>query len=200
MDFLPTPEQDMLRKAVARLAGSFGHPYFQAKAASGDKQDELWHELAAAGYLGVHLPEAYGGGSMGISELAIVTEEVAAAGCPLLLLLVSPAICGTLIAKFGDDDQRERWLPPLASGSQKMAFAITEPDAGSNTHNISTAARRDGGEWRLSGTKYYISGVDEAAQVLVVARTASEEATGDARLSLFVVDTDSPGLDRVHIP
>ena len=81
---------------------------------------------------------------MGISELAIVLEELGVHGCPLLLLVVSPAICATIIARFGSDEQKQRWLPRFATGELKMAFAITEPDAGSNSHNISTsgAARR----------------------------------------------------------
>ncbi len=200
MDFRLSPEQEMLKEAAAKLAAGFGHAYFQQKTAEGGKQEELWAALGEAGFLGVHLPEAYSGGGMGISELAIVCEEVAAAGCPLLLMLVSPAICATLIARFGTDEQKSRWLPPMATGRTKMAFAITEPDAGSNSHRISTAARRDGEEWRLSGTKYYISGVDEADAVLVVARTGTDEATGRARLSLFIVDTGAPGFEATHIP
>ena len=82
MDFRPAQEQEMLRAAVAGLASSYGHRYFQEKTVSGGKTDELWQELGAAGFLGVHLPEAYGGGGRGIAELAIVCEEVAAAGCP----------------------------------------------------------------------------------------------------------------------
>jgi len=190
----------MLRDAVAKLAGGFGHTYFQEKTRTGEKQSELWRALGEAGFLGVHLPERYGGGGMGIAELTIVCEEVAAAGCPLLLILVSPAICATLLARFGTEEQQQRWLPGLASGEVKMAFAITEPDAGSNSHRISTTATRDGDEWRLGGTKYYISGVDEAEAVLVVARTGTDEETGRARLSLFIVDTDAPGLEATHIP
>ena len=107
--------------------------------------------------------------------------------------MVSPAICGTLLARFGTPAQRERWLPPIASGERKMVFAITEPDAGSNTHRLETVATRDGDGWRLSGRKYYISGVDEADAVLVVSRTGAEEGAGRGRLSLFIVDTDAPG-------
>jgi alkylation response protein AidB-like acyl-CoA dehydrogenase len=200
MDFRPTAEQEMLRSAVAKIAGGYGHDYFRERTASGGKQDELWLELGRAGFLGVHLPEEYGGGGMGIAELTIVCEEVAAAGCPLLLMLVSPAICGTLIAKFGTDEQKHRFLPEMAAGTTKLAFAITEPDAGSNSHRISTTARKDGDVWRIDGAKYYISGVDEAAAVVVVARTGTDEATGRARLSLFVVDTGSDGLEATHIP
>jgi len=199
VDFRPTQEQEMLRAAVAGIAAKFGHRYFQEKTGSGGKTDELWQELGAGGFLAVHLPEAYGGGGMGIAELAIVCEEVAAAGCPLLMMLVSPAICGTLLCHFGTDDQRTRWLPALASGQDKMAFAITEPDAGSNSYRISTTARHDGDEWVLSGTKAFISGADEAGEVLVVARTGTDEATGRAALSLFVVSSDAPGLKLVPI-
>ncbi|MGH9170116.1 MAG: acyl-CoA dehydrogenase family protein [Acidimicrobiales bacterium] len=200
MDFRLTPEQELLASAVAGIAGSYGHEYFQRKTREGGKQEELWQELGKGGYLGVHLPEEYGGGGMGIAELTIVCEEVAAAGCPMLLMLVSPAICGTLLARYGTDDQKARWLPTMAVGEEKMAFAITEPDAGSNSHKIATTATRDGDTWRLNGTKYYISGVDEAAAVLVVARTGTEAGTGRARLSLFVVATDHPGLVAQHIP
>ena len=190
----------MLSDAVAGLAAKYGHRYFQEKTASGGKTDELWEELGAGGFLAVHLPEAYGGGGMGIAELAIVCEEVAAAGCPLLMMLVSPAICGTLLSRYGTEQQCASWLPPLASGEDKMAFAITEPDAGSNSHRISTLARRDGDEWLLSGTKYFISGMDEAGAVLVVARTGTDETSGRAELSLFVVTSDSPGLTVAPIP
>ena len=199
MDFRPTPEQELLKESVSKIAAGYGHEYFQRKSREGAKQDELWTELGEGGFLGVHLPEAYGGGGMGISELAIVCEEVAAAGCPLLLILVSPAICGSLIAKFGTEEQCRKWLPGLANGEEKMAFAITEPDAGSNSHRISTSAKRDGDTWRLNGTKYYISGVDEAEAILVVAKTGVDESDR-ARLSLFVVDTSSNGLVATPIP
>jgi alkylation response protein AidB-like acyl-CoA dehydrogenase len=196
MDFQETAEQTLLREAVAKIAADYGHGYFRAKAKAGEKTTELWRAVGEAGFVGVNLPEEHGGGGMGIAELAIVTEELAAAGCPLLLLMVSPAICGTLLARFGTPEQRRRWLPPIASGERKMVFAITEPDAGSNTHKLDTVATRDGDGWRISGRKYYISGVDEADAVLVVSRTGVEEGSGRGRLSLFIVDTDAPGLDR----
>ena len=128
-----------------------------------------------------------------------MSEELAAQGCPLLLILVSAAISAELITRFGSDEQKQQWLPALAAG-EKMAFAITEPDAGSNTHRLSTTAVRDGDTYRLNGTKTYISGVDESAAVLVVARTGTDEDTGDARLSMFIVDSDAAGLERTLIP
>ena len=131
-------------------------------------------------------------------ELAIVEEELAAAGCGLLMMVVSPAICGTVIARFGTDDQKARWLPGLADGSQIMAFGITEPDAGSNSHEITTVARRDGSDWLLSGRKTFISGVDIADNVLIIGRTESS-ATGRLQPALFVVPTDSPGFTKTRI-
>jgi alkylation response protein AidB-like acyl-CoA dehydrogenase len=200
MDFRETDEQLMLRQTVAEIAAGFGHEWFVSKARRGEKSEELWHALARQGFIGVNTPEEYGGGGMGIGELAIVCEEVAAQGCPLLLLLVSPAICASIIARHGTEEQRRRWLPEMAAGAIRMAFAITEPDAGSNSHRISTTATRDGDGWRLRGTKYYISGVDESQAVLVVARTGGEPDSGRGELSLFVVDVDSPGLQRSLIP
>ncbi len=200
MDFRETDEQHMLREAVGAIAAKYGHDYYVRCARSGVKADELWAELGSHGFLGVNVPESFGGGGMGISELAIVLEELATHGCPLLLMVVSPAICATIVERFGSDAQKERWLGRFATGELKMAFGITEPDAGSNSHNISTTATRDGDVYRLSGTKYYISGADESEAVLVVTRTGTDEHSGRGRLSLFVVDLDSVGLEKTVIP
>jgi len=200
MDFQETTEHAMLREAVGKIAADFGHDYFAAKVKAGGHTTELWQAVGRGGYLGVNVPEAYGGGGMGIGELAIVAEELGAHGCPLMLLMVSPAICATIIARYGTDAQRGRWLPGLATGELKLSFAITEPDAGSNSHRLATVATRHGGRWRIRGTKYYISGVDEADAILVVARTGMDQVTGRGRLSLFLVDAGAPGLGRTLIP
>jgi alkylation response protein AidB-like acyl-CoA dehydrogenase len=199
VDFAESDEHGLLRAAVADVVGDFGHEYFATRVRAGEKVDELWTALADHGFLGVHLPEAYGGGGAGIVELAIVGEETAAAGCPLLTTLVSPAICAELIARYGSDHQRAHWLPGLAAG-RKMAFAITEPDAGSNSHRISTTATRDGEAWRVRGQKTFISFVDEADAVLVVVRTGVADDAGRGRLSLLIVDADAPGLQATLIP
>jgi alkylation response protein AidB-like acyl-CoA dehydrogenase len=195
MDLRETDEQQLLRKSVAEMAGKYGHEYLMAKARAGGKTTELWAEAGRNGYLGVAVPAEYGGGGAGMVELAIVAEEIAAAGCPLLLIVVSPAIAASVIATSGTVDQRERWLPGFADGSVKMSFAITEPDAGSNSHRITTTARRDpdGAGWRLSGTKYYISGVDETDATLVVARL-EDSRDGTLRPAMFIVPTDTPGM------
>jgi alkylation response protein AidB-like acyl-CoA dehydrogenase len=114
------------------------------------------------------------------------------------MMVVSPAINGTIISKFGTDEQKRRWIGGIADGSITMAFAITEPDAGSNSHRITTTARRDGGDWILNGQKVFISGVDQAQVVLVVGRT-EEAKTGNLRPALFIVPTDSPGFTYTPI-
>ncbi|MGX7730499.1 acyl-CoA dehydrogenase family protein [Rhodococcus sp. 2H158] len=191
MSVIETDEQKQLRAAVAGLAKRYNYvDYVLPKARKGEPLTELWREAARLGFLGVNLPEEYGGGGAGIYELALVQEELAAQGCGLLLVVVSPAICGTIIAKFGTDEQKQRWLPALADGSKIMAFGITEPDAGSNSHQITTVARRDGEDWILRGSKIYISGVDQADAVLIVART-EDAKSGKLRPALFIVPTDA---------
>jgi alkylation response protein AidB-like acyl-CoA dehydrogenase len=192
MSFVETEERQALRAAVAELGAAYGASYYIGKAKTGGKTDELWAEAGRLGYLGVNVPEEYGGGGGGIGDLAAVCEELAAAGCPLLLMVVSPAICATIIARSGTEEQKKRWLPRFADGTVKMAFAITEPDAGSNAHRITTTARRDGDGWVLSGQKTFISGVDEADAVLFVSRTQDQKGT--LRPSLFIVPTDAPGF------
>ena len=198
MDFSEPDESRLLRDAVSGIARRYGHEYYVRQSRSKATSSTLWSELAEGGFMSVNIPEAYGGGGMGLAELAIVCEEVAAAGCPLLLMLVSPAICVSILTRFGTEEHKQRWLSRLARGD-KMVFAITEPDAGSNSHRLSTVATRHGDGYLISGQKYYISGVDEADTMLVVTRTGLDERTGAGRLSLFVVDTDAPGLVREPI-
>ncbi|MFD5099600.1 acyl-CoA dehydrogenase family protein [Streptomyces albidochromogenes] len=193
-----TEEHTALRSAVAALGKRYGRDYMTTVVREGRHPDTLWAEAAKLGYLGVNLPEEYGGGGGGIAELSIVLEELGAAGCPLLMMVVSPAICGTVIARFGTDTQKAAWLPGLADGSLTMAFGITEPDAGSNSHRITTTARRDGDDWLLTGRKVFISGVDIADATLVVGRT-EDARTGRLKPCLFIVPRDTPGFQRAQI-
>jgi alkylation response protein AidB-like acyl-CoA dehydrogenase len=195
-----TDEHRLIRESVAAIAADFGHAYFVAQARAGLNPDELWRAVAEAGFVGANLPERFGGSGMGIAELSIVIEELAAHGCPLLMLVVSPAICGSIIAAHGAPELQATWLPEIASGRMRMSFAITEPDAGSNSHRISTSATRDGDGWRLNGSKTFITGVDNSHAILVVANTGRDDSTGRGRLSLFIVPTDAPGLSKTVIP
>src|SRR4051794_17553846 len=199
LSLVPSQEEAMLRETVASIAGSFGPEYTRRINTAGEPPLELWDALASRGYLGVNIPEEYDGGGLGMAALAAVGEEVTAAGCGLLLIVVSPAIVGSILTRHGTPDQKDHWLRGIARGTTKFAFAITEPDAGSNSHNLATAARRDNGKWILRGQKTFISGVEEADAILVVARV--READGSLGLPLLlIVDTDAPGLERQHIP
>ncbi|MFI1935342.1 acyl-CoA dehydrogenase family protein [Streptomyces sp. NPDC020330] len=195
---LETEEHQALRAAVAALGKRYGRDYMTTVIREGAHTDELWAEAAKLGYLGVNLPEEYGGGGGGMAELSIVLEELGAAGSPLLMMIVSPAICGTVIARFGTEDQKRKWLPGLADGSLTMAFGITEPDAGSNSHRITTTARRDGTDWVLTGRKVFVSGVDMADATLIVGRT-EDARSGKLKPCLFIVPRDEPGFGRNRI-
>ncbi|MCT4357756.1 acyl-CoA dehydrogenase [Streptomyces sp. Je 1-79] len=186
---IESEELTALRAAVSALGHRHG-PGFDRAA--------LWAEAGKLGYLGVNLPEEYGGGGGGMAELSVVLEEAGAAGAPLLMMIVSPAICGTVIARFGTEEQKRTWLPGLADGSRTMAFGITEPDAGSNSHRITTTATKTEDGWVLNGRKVFVSGVDIADATLIVGRT-SDARTGNLKPCLFVVDRDAPGFQRRQI-
>ncbi|MER5538891.1 acyl-CoA dehydrogenase family protein [Streptomyces mirabilis] len=189
-------EHRLIRESTAKIAARYGHAYYSERARAGTGLEELWGELGEAGLLGVHLPEEYGGGGAGLAELVVVLEELAAHGMPILSSVISPAICGSILAAHALPEMKQAWLPALASGRRKMAFAITEPDAGSNSHAITTTAHADGDGWRISGAKYFISALNEADAVLLVTRDGDlpPSKSGRSPLSLFVVPIDSPGL------
>jgi alkylation response protein AidB-like acyl-CoA dehydrogenase len=192
-------ERVLLRKSIAATVAPFGGSYFRERAGRGEHTHELWAAAVKGGFTSVNLPEEYGGGGAGLSELAVVCEEIATGGAPLLLMVVHSAICGPVIAEFGTADQRAEWLPRWTEPDFRMCFAITEPDAGSNSHEITTTARRDGDDWVLTGRKTWISGVDLADAMLVVGRLA-DGPKGTLRPALFVVPTDAPGLSAQPIP
>jgi alkylation response protein AidB-like acyl-CoA dehydrogenase len=192
-------EHKAIRESVSGIAGRYGPKYFLERGRSGHDIAELWKDLGAAGLLGVHLPEEYGGGGGGMAEAVVVVEELAAHGMPMLIWVISPAICGSILAHHGSEVMKREWLSDLADGSRKMAFGLTEPDAGSNSHKVATSARRTATGWTLSGSKYYISAVDQADAVLIVAKDAEHSTLEKSALSLFVVPTNSPGLQFQEI-
>ena len=198
--YMETPEQTMLREAVRDLARKYGHRYYLEVSRSGRKATELWNELGSVGYLGVNIPVEYGGGGGGVTELAIVSEELAAAGTPSFLLIVSSSICAELLLHHGSEEQRTTWLPRRASGEAKMAFSVTESEAGTNTHKLATTATREGDTYRIRGAKVWASAIDEADRFVLVARTGMDEATGRGQLSLLLVDPNVEGLTKQMIP
>jgi alkylation response protein AidB-like acyl-CoA dehydrogenase len=195
----------MLRASVGKLVGQFGRRYFQDMVKHKTKPQELWNALGEAGFLGVHIHESHGGGGSGLADYNVIVEEVAAQGCPILSLVIN-SICAPIIEQHGSPSLKNEWLPGLASGKKRLSFAITEPNAGTNTHKVSTVARREGNDWVIQGNKYWTSGLDEADAVMVVCRTELTDAKGRQQLSLFIVPADHPGISRspietaLHVP
>jgi alkylation response protein AidB-like acyl-CoA dehydrogenase len=192
-------EHKAIRETVAGIASHYGAQYFIERGRSGGNIEELWKELGGAGLLGLHLPDEYGGGGGGMTDAVVVVEELAAHGMPLLVWVISPAICGSILARHASEDMKRQWLPVIADGTKIMAFGLTEPDAGSNSHNVKTTARRTETGWAISGSKYYISAVDQSDAILVVTRDGDHSTPEKSALSLFVVATDSPGLSFQQI-
>ncbi|WP_078324627.1 acyl-CoA dehydrogenase family protein [Mycobacteroides salmoniphilum] len=196
---LSATEETALRESVYGIVSKFGNAYFTHCSETLTHPTELWDALSEAGFTNVNLPEEYGGGGMGLSALNIVAEECAAAGCPQIMLMISPGIVGSMLSRHATHEQKQRWLVPMTEGAAKFAFAITEPDAGSNTHNVATTARREGDKYYISGQKTFITAVDQADAIMVVARTGTDP-NGRGRLSTFVVDRESPGISMTRIP
>jgi alkylation response protein AidB-like acyl-CoA dehydrogenase len=191
MSFTESPERQALRESVRQVTRKFGVEYATERARRGEPLTGLWQAMGAAGFLGVNLPEEYGGGGAGIYELALVLEEAAAEGTPLIMMVVSPAIVGTVLARYGTPEQRTQWLPGIADGSTVVAFGITEPDAGSNSHKLKTLARQDGSDWVLNGRKTFVTGVPNADAVLVVGRIQDSTRL---RPAMFLVPRETPGF------
>lgn len=195
--FEPTAEEGLIRDFVRQVAKRYGRDYWLAKARQGTFTEELWRELAAGGYLGMVIPPEYGGGGLGMQQTAVLLEEMGHQGIPLLVLVVGNVMDAILIARYGSEEMKRRYLPPLARGQIKLCFALTEPTAGSNSFRISTQARRDGDSYLLRGQKMFITGADVADYLLVVARTTPYEQAEDKRqgLSLFIVERSAPGVE-----
>jgi alkylation response protein AidB-like acyl-CoA dehydrogenase len=127
LPLVPSDEERAMRDAVRGICDSFPKDYARQKTLAGEPPTELWDALAEKGYLGVNLPEEWGGGGLGMSGLAVVGQEISHAGKSLLLIVVSPAIVGSILARHGTDDQKERWLRGIAAGTFKVAFPTPAP-------------------------------------------------------------------------
>lgn len=188
-----------IRKAVRQICAAFGSSYSRECADAGQPPRELWNALAAGGFVGLNIDEEWGGGGLGMRGLQVLIEEVAASGTGLLMLVVSSAITGSVLGKHGTPEQKDRWLRGIAAGTTQCSFAITEPDAGTNSHNLRTELRRAGDHYLLRGSKTFISGVESADAILVVARMRHQDGTM-GKPSLCIIDADAAGLTRHQVP
>ncbi|MEM9457931.1 MAG: acyl-CoA dehydrogenase family protein [Myxococcota bacterium] len=192
------PDTEMIRSSTAKLAERYGRAYWLQCTWDGHPMDELWQALGDLGFLGMAIPEQYGGSGGSVRQLAVVSEELAAHGVLSLSLIISAAMGSVVLARHGSEAQRARYLPHLASGELRVGFAITEPDTGPYGLDIRTQATREGQGYRLRGHKIFVSNFDATGSILLVARTSPSDAAPDEQsgLSLFMVDADSQGVDR----
>lgn len=190
--------RQFVRSSVERISAEYDRQYRQMKIANHEPAEELWESLSEASLIGLGVPEHFGGGGQGMVGLCFLAEELARHGHLPVLLVMSPGIVGSILLEGGTTAQQEMYLPGIASGQLKFAFAITEADAGSNTHRTKTVLTKgDSGNYHLNGSKCFISGVDEADYILVVAK-ASLNGGGD-NLLCCIVPVDARGVSKNRI-
>ncbi len=189
MDFALTPEQERIREAIAKLCERFGDVYWLERDADGEFPAEFHQALAKDGWLGVAMPEAFGGAGLGITEAAVMMQAIAESGAGFSgASAVHMNIFGlNPVVVFGNEEQKKRMLPPLIAGRERACFAVTEPDAGLNTRNLKVKAEKKGSTYLVSGQKVWISTAQVAEKVLLLARS-------EKGLTLFYTD-----FDRAHI-
>ncbi len=194
MDFEFTPDQLALRDAVARICERYPDDYWLERDREGGFPEPLHADLARDGWLGIAMPQEYGGAGLGMTEAALMMQTIAASGAGFTgASAVHMNIFGlNPVVVFGSDEQRRRWLEPLIAGREKACFAVTEPDAGLDTTKLSTRAVRQGDEYLVHGRKIWISTAQVAHKMLLLARTTplSEVAKPTEGLSLFYTDLD----------
>ncbi len=197
MDFLPSPQQEQIREAILKLCAGFGDDYWLACEREARFPREFHKTVAEGGWLGIAMPEVYGGAGLGISEAAIMMQAVAESGAALSgCSAIHMNIFGLHpVVVFGTEAQQRRMLPPLIRGEDQACFAVTEPDAGLNTTELKTKAERRGNQYVVSGTKIWTSTAQVASKVLLLARTTPLDRVKRKTdgLSLFYTD-----LDREH--
>jgi len=193
-----TPAQQEIREAVLKICARFGDDYWLAKDRDGGFPQEFHSAMAGAGWLGIAMPEAYGGAGLGITEAAVMLQAVAESGAAfsgasalhMNIFGLNPVVV------FGTEEQKQRFLPPLIKGEEKACFAVTEPDAGLDTTKLKTRAVRDGNRYLVHGQKIWISTAQVAERVLLLARTTPIEQVKKPTQGLSLFYT---ALDRRYV-
>jgi acyl-CoA dehydrogenase len=194
-----SPHETSIRDATARLCAPFDDAYWLAKDRAGGFPEDFFQAFAASGWLGICIPEHYGGAQLGITEAAVMMQTIAQSGAGLSgASALHMNIFGlNPVVKFGTAEQKARMLPPLVAGRDKACFAVTEPNAGLDTLNLKTRAERAGNGYVVSGQKIWISTAQVATKVLLLARTtpADQVKKRTEGLSLFYTDLDRRYVD-----
>ncbi len=204
MDFSESSDQRAIRAAIRELCAAFPDEYWAEADATHTFPREFYDAMAAGGWIGIAIPEEYGGGGAGITEASIILEEVAASGaCMNGASAIHLSIFGMHpVVRHGSEPLKNRYLPQVASGSLHVAFGVTEPDAGTDTTAISTRAVRDGDGYRITGRKVWTSKALESDRVLLLTRTTPAEACAKRTdgLTLFLASLKDPAVGIRAIP
>jgi acyl-CoA dehydrogenase len=204
MTFSLTQDQQEIRAAVSRLCERFGDAYWLEKDEVGGFPHEFHRAMADGGWLGIAMPEAYGGSGLGITEAAVLMQAVAESGAGFSgASAIHMNIFGLHpVVVFGSDEQKQRFLPPLIAGREKTCFAVTEPDAGLDTTHLKTRAVREGDHYVVSGRKIWTSTAQVAEKMLILVRTTPLEqaARPSLGMTLFYTDLDRSAVEVREIP
>ena len=194
MNFYLDEQQLAIRHAIEKICDQFDDDYWFARDADGEFPEEFVKAITEGGWLGIAMPEEYGGSGLGITETAVLAHTIARSGAGMSgasavhLNLFGP----NPIVVFGTDDQKSRFLPPLISGNDRACFGVTEPDAGLNTTRLQTRAQRDGDHYVINGRKMWTTTAQTANKILLIARTKDLEdcVKPTEGLTLFYTDLD----------
>lgn len=202
--FWLSEEQEAIREGVARITSRFGDEYWRETDDTGQFPEAFVAAMAEGGWLGVAMPEAVGGSGLGLTEAAIVMQTVAQSGAGFSgASAIHLNIFGPMpIVKFGTDEQKAKFLPPILSGEDKMCFAVTEPNSGLDTSSLETRAERTNDGYRINGRKIWTTSAQRANKILIIARTTpkAEAKKPTEGLSLFYADFDRTAIDAKPIP
>ncbi len=202
MNFEFSEDQIAIRDAIAKICAKYGDEYWLARDDDGVFPEDFVADIAGGGWLGIAMPEAYGGAGLGVMEAALIAQTIAQSGaCLSGASSIHMNLFGPMpIVVFGTDEQKARMLTPLIEGRERCCFGVTEPDAGLNTTAITTRAERKGDHYVVNGRKMWTSTAQTANKILLLARTTPKEECGKPTegLSLFYTDLDRGGATEVR--
>ncbi len=202
--FWPTEEQEAIREAVGRICADFDDEYWRKTDETGDFPEAFAKAMADGGWLGVAMPEAFGGAGLGLTEACHVMQTVAESGAGFSgASAIHLNIFGLMpVVKFGTLEQKQRHLPRIIAGEDKACFAVTEPNSGLDTSSLETRAEKSGNGYRITGRKIWTTMAQRANKILIIARTTPKDQVAKPMqgLSLFYTDFDRARIDAKPIP
>ena len=202
MDFAITSEQQAIIDSIRALMGDFGDDFWLERDDTGVFPEEFYQAMARGGWLGIAMPEAYGGSGLGVQEAALMMMTVAEGGGMSAASAMHINVFGPMpIVVFGTEEQKQRWLPPLIAGEQKTCFGVTEANAGLDTTRIETFARREGDKYIINGQKIWTTTAQQADKILLLTRTTPRDQCQKPHegMTLFYADMDPAHVEIKEI-